>query len=234
VFLKSRKSGSVGQPRRSGSARWNTRTIAGAIGVTVTPIVVAIISSSSSHAPVSPTTGAPQGAPPTTGSQQSSPGNSPGPNVLIVPVPGQPGYGPQGAPMQDPAQHIPSSTIPNPAVRPIKITTNSPVPRCATFDGTGDVPQGQTLWLIVFTPGSRKYYPKPVTVAASTHGWTARNVLIGAQDDPADTTYMIYATLVDNSSNLMLEQNRSAGLTYLPGSKAAELSVTRNKDMAPC
>jgi hypothetical protein len=241
VFSESRKS-EPAQPKRSGSSRWSTRNITAllaAAGLAITPIVVAIISSSSGHVSPNPTIGAPQGLPPTTSAPQVFPGNNSGTNVVVVPVPvvpvpGQTGNGLQGAPMQDPAQRIPSSAAPSPALRAIKINPTTPVPRCATFEGTGDVPPGQTLWLMVFTPGSRRYYPKPVIVDAAEHEWTAKNVLIGAQDDPADAKYGIYATLIDNSDNELLQQNRSTGFTNLLGIKQAELSVSRNEDVAGC
>jgi len=141
---------------------------------------------------------------------------------------------PQGRPGN--SQPIPGLTTPIPTPWSIKFNPpiNNSVPMCAAFEGTGDVPTGQTLWLMVFTPESRKYYPKPVTIIANEHKWTARNVVVGGRDDPPNTIYGIHATLVDSSLNSRLQESRSTGLTDLPGVKSAELSISRNGDQNEC
>lgn len=84
--------------------------------------------------------------------------------------------------------------------------------------------------------GSRKYYPKPVTVNSAEHKWIAKNVIIGAQDDPVNTTFTIYAVLVDNLTSSRLQQSYSTntGLTDLPGTEAHQIQVSRSGDLAAC
>jgi hypothetical protein len=121
---------------------------------------------------------------------------------------------------------------------PIKIDrVNAPVPRCATFGGEGDVPPDQTLWLAVLTPDTRKYFFRPVMVNAVQHKWISRKVTIGSQDDPPGTPFMIYAVLVDNVTNQLLQQGRFAGgIAALPDTfvKVHQIEVERGSDSAEC
>jgi hypothetical protein len=87
---------------------------------------------------------------------------------------------------------------------------------------------------MVFTPGSKKYYPKPVTVNSVEHKWIAENVIIGARDDPTNTTFTIYAVLVGSSISSRLQQSYSTntGLMDLSGTEKDQLQVSRSKDLA--
>lgn len=94
------------------------------------------------------------------GSTDSATTRDPGSNSPILPTPSQNSDAPQGKKIQTPAPNVNTAT-PSTTSRPveIKINPSTQVPRCATFDGKGDVPSGQTLWLVVFAPARESITP---------------------------------------------------------------------------
>ena len=113
---------------------------------------------------------------------------------------------------------------------------NGQIPRCATFTGTGDVPSGSILWLVVLTDSS-KYYFKPVTTNEADHKWTAANAIIGSPADPVGTHFTIYAALVDDATSRQIEQGQfSGGVVELPEGidKVAQIKVSLSSDRTAC
>jgi hypothetical protein len=128
-------------------------------------------------------------------------------------------------------------TTQNSATFSIKIDpVNAPVSCRATFIGTGDVPSGRTLWLVIqriSTPP--KYYPKPVIVNVADHMWRAVNVTVGAKDTLAGSPYMIYAVLVDDATNQLLKQRHAKDwLDDIPGHQVDQIQVSRSGDGSGC
>src|SRR5437773_1681568 len=75
------------------------------------------------------------------------------------------------------------------------------VPRCASFKGKGDVPQGRHLWIVVMTNegGRTKYYFDGTSAADGL--WSAPKVSIGSDSDPAGELFNVWAvTFTDTTS----------------------------------
>jgi hypothetical protein len=135
----------------------------------------------------------------------------------------------------------PALLSPAPAAPPSPVKINpvdGPPPRCATFTGTGNAPRGRTLWLVVLTPGSWLYYPKPVTMNTAERKWTASRVNLGARNDPVGMRFKVYAVLVDNADNRQFLQSVSTGvgLLGLPNDTdwSDPIEVSRNSDLVDC
>lgn len=133
----------------------------------------------------------------------------------------------------------PLPTTSSPTLHPIKIDpANAPVPRCATFTGAGDVPAGHTLWLVNERSDTRpKYYFKRVIVNAAEHRWIATNAVIGSQDTPAGTPYTIYAVLVDDLTNQLINEGYfKGGVANIPDTalRVAQIQISRSGDGNDC
>jgi hypothetical protein len=121
---------------------------------------------------------------------------------------------------------------------PIKIDrVSTPVPRCATFGGQGDVPTDKYLWLAILTSGSEQYFFRPAAVNPGEHNWVVKKVTIGSKDTSLDTLFTIYAVLVDNVTNQQLRQGRFAGgIPTLPSNfqKVDQIEVKRGTENSEC
>ncbi len=73
-----------------------------------------------------------------------------------------------------------SGTEPAPTYKlaPIRVDQVQDPPRCAKFTGSGDVPDGKTLWLVVQSD-EPKYYFYPTIPEPLQHRWAAENVTLG-------------------------------------------------------
>ena len=72
------------------------------------------------------------------------------------------------------------------------------------------MPSDRKLWLVIQrTSTPPKYYSNPAIVNVADHKWTAANVTVGTKDTLAGSRYMIYAMLVDDATNQLLEQRHS-------------------------
>jgi hypothetical protein len=66
-------------------------------------------------------------------------------------------------------------------------------------------------------------------VNVADHKWTAANVTVGTKDTLAGLRYMIYAVLVDDATNQLLEQRHSKEwLENIPGRQVDQIQVSRN------
>jgi hypothetical protein len=120
---------------------------------------------------------------------------------------------------------------------PIKIDrVYAEVPRCATFGGQGVAPANKTLWLAVLGPNSKYYFSGPVNVNVDRSSWILRKLNIGRQGTPPGTHFTIYAVLVDNATNGLLQENRSVGFPTLPDKshEVDHVEVVRSSDSTVC
>jgi hypothetical protein len=110
-------------------------------------------------------------------------------------------------------------------------------PPCHTkFTGTGDVPSDRKLWLAAERLGSPpKFYFKRVFVNVAEHKWIAANVTVGAKDTLAGSLYIIYAVLVDDVTNQLLEQDHfKEGAAGILGRPVDQIQVSRSGDGTGC
>jgi hypothetical protein len=121
---------------------------------------------------------------------------------------------------------------------PIQIDpVSGPVPRCATFAGDGDIPEGQKLWIVVQTneAGQTKYYFNGTYPAAGR--WSAPNVVAGSVDTPAGVLFAVLAVTFSDATSADISTGRyQDGVSELfpDASTHYEMTVERGPDGAPC
>lgn len=148
---------------------------------------------------------------------------------------------PIGDPPPDP---LPSSAAPIPPgghaqssspAAPIVIDRISAPPLCATFAGSGDVPQGRTLWLAVQSD-ERKYYFFPVVPESSSPRWTAGNVTLGIPEEKPGEPFTVLAVLATATGDRNIEKLDGNGSRSLPSGVKEEhrIYVKRGANERQC
>lgn len=128
-----------------------------------------------------------------------------------------------------------SSSSPSRA-RPLVIDQIVDPPLCATFHGTGDVPQGRTLWLAVVSD-ERKYYFFPTEPDPMQGRWTAANVTLGVPEEKPGEPFTVIAVLADSAGDREIENAGWVGLRHLPAKGTVEshrIYVRRGADEQAC
>jgi hypothetical protein len=111
------------------------------------------------------------------------------------------------------------------------------VPRCASFKGKGDVPQGRQLWVVVVTSenGRTKYYFDETSAAGGQ--WSAPKVPIGSGSDPTGELFKVWAvTFPDNISRDIGSGRYQNGTFHLLAKASIQdrISVKLSRNHAPC
>jgi hypothetical protein len=108
------------------------------------------------------------------------------------------------------------STAASVTARPIKISDppqENPArkeTRILPVCGTGDVPNGQHLWLFVYSEGSNEYFPQDRVEAENTNYWFINNVNLGAEGSDDHLGYFdLYTILADDSTSTLLDRDLS-------------------------
>ena len=117
--------------------------------------------------------------------------------------------------------------------------TESSVKRCETFTGTGDVPSGRYLYIVVQSnplDGNIFYFNK---ANPDGHGhWTARDVRVGG-DAPEEegTPYPVLAVTFNEATSREIDSRRyeNGGTELFPdASTHDQISVVAGADRTPC
>lgn len=121
---------------------------------------------------------------------------------------------------------------------PIRIDpVSEPVPRCATFAGDGDVPDGRQLWIVIETKefGQTKYYFNETKAAAGR--WAATNVVVGSDETPPEALFPVLAVTFSDATSADISTGRyQNGVTELFPDAIIhnETTVERGTDKTPC
>jgi hypothetical protein len=111
------------------------------------------------------------------------------------------------------------------------------VPRCASFTGKGDVPQGRQLWIVVVTNegGRAKYYFDDASAASGQ--WSAPKVSIGSISDPAGEWFKVWAVTFTNATSQNISSGRYQNGTshlFADASVQDRIAVQLGRNHRPC
>ncbi len=104
-------------------------------------------------------------------------------------------------------------SAPRSQATPIVIDPVAGPPLCASFRGSGDVPQGRTLWLTVVSDEHRYYFFPTVP---ELHRWTAENVTLGIPEEKPGEPFTVLAVLADATGDKNIEKLEGKGARSLP------------------
>jgi hypothetical protein len=102
--------------------------------------------------------------------------------------------------------------------------------------GSGDVPEGWELWIVVIDPKQKLYFDKKATTYPDRHHWTAANVAIGAAEQGGQPFEVVPILLDSETSNFMKGVTGYVGYATLPprSVRAESFSGLRSTDIKPC
>lgn len=76
------------------------------------------------------------------------------------------------------------------------------VQRVISVKGYGDIPQGRHLWVFVYGPGVKRYYPHGKIESLGPDSWTVPGVTLGSSGaNENGSIFTIYAALVDDATD---------------------------------
>lgn len=102
---------------------------------------------------------------------------------------------------------LPVSQPPAGAAQPIQLgSLPYEEPQVISVTGTGDIPQGEYLWIFVYAPSTGRYFPQDKVDSPNSNPWTVSGVNVGSSD-PKDSghSFTIYALVVDDSTSAVID-----------------------------
>lgn len=138
-----------------------------------------------------------------------------------------------------PSTNITTGRVTQPAssspLAPIRVDQVQGPPLCAKFTGSGDVPSGKTLWLVVQSD-EPKYYFFPTIPEPRQHRWIAENVTLGIPEEKPGEPFTVFAMLASPTGDKSIEKLNWGGSRSLPSGVEEEhrIYVKRGKDNRRC